>query len=123
TLAAHLLGEPARQQPAQLLALLLALDDRGVEHAEAAQRAGGAGARAARELEEEGLDLVGDGGRGGLAAGGDGLDRASLRDLAQELLVAGAETGGLDRPDERLDDLGIEHRAAARHRPDRVGEL
>ncbi len=45
---AHLLGEPAREQPAERLALLLAVDDRLVQHAQPLQRAGFAGARVLR---------------------------------------------------------------------------
>ena len=43
-LDAELLGEPAGQQPAERLALLLAVDDRLVQHPQPAQRARRAGA-------------------------------------------------------------------------------
>ena len=69
TFAAQLLGEPAREQPAQRLALLLAVDDRLVQHAQPLQRAAGRRSLApSRQLEEELLDRVGDRGRRGAAA-------------------------------------------------------
>ena len=67
-LVAQLLGEPAGQQPAERLALLLAVDDRLVQHAQPAQRPAVAGARLLRQLEEELLDRVVDRGRAWCAA-------------------------------------------------------
>ena len=56
--AAQLLGEPAREQPAQRLALLLAVDDRLLQQPQPAQRALAPGARFLRELEEQVFDRV-----------------------------------------------------------------
>ena len=56
--------------------------------------------------------------------GGDRLDRPALRDLLQQVLLVGGQPADPgDRVHERLDDLGIEHRAAGRDLAHGAGEL
>ncbi len=54
---------------------------------------------------------------GSLPGHRDGLDRLALGDHAEQLLLGGSEPAGRDdRPDQRLDDGGIERGAAGGHR-------
>ena len=106
------------------LALLLAVDDRGVQHAQPLERARGTGARPLRELEEQRLDRVGDRGRGRAVGQRDGLDRATFGDLVEELLVRRGQAGVVgDRLHQGLDDLGVEDRAPRRHLAHGPGQL
>jgi len=84
-LAPQFLGDAGGKQPAEALALLLAVDDRLVEQLEASERPRAAGARALGQLEEELLERVRDIGRGGLARDGDGFDRLAFREHLQEV--------------------------------------
>ena len=96
-LDAQLLRQPAGQQPGEGLALLLAVDDRLVQEAQAPQRAGGAARCPLGEPEEELLDIVGDRLGRGAARCRDGLDRATFGDLLEQLLVRRREAVGAHR--------------------------
>jgi hypothetical protein len=121
---AHLLGQTGGQQPAQRFSLLLAVDNGLVQAPQAFQRPGLAGARVAGECEEQLVDHLRDRGRSGVKRCGDGLDRAALRNLLQEVLFVGGQAADTrHRVHERLDDLRIEHRAAGCDLAYRSGEL
>ena len=88
------LREPARQQPAQGLAVLLALDDGLLKPPQPAQGAVLTARHALGEPDEQPLDLLGHGGGGDLAGGGDRLDRLALGHQREQRLVVGPEVGG-----------------------------
>jgi hypothetical protein len=121
---AELLGEPAGQQPGQRLALLLAVDDGLVQQPEPVQRRRVPGRDTRGQLDEDRLHLGADRLRGNPPGHGDRLDRLALGDHAEQLLLGGGEPAGRgDRPDQRLDDRGIQRRAAGGHRADGVRQL
>ena len=91
-LLAELLGEAAGQQAGERLALLLAVDDRLVEHPQPAQRAVVAGRRALGQHEEEVLDLVAHRLGRGVPGHRDRLDGPALGDEGEQLLVGGVRS-------------------------------
>ena len=83
-----------------------------------------AGGEALGEGDEKVLDGGVDNGRSRLAGDGNGLDRGPGGDLLEEILFVGVEHSvRAQRGGQRIHDLGVEHRSAGRHLPDRSGEL
>ena len=81
-----------------------------MQHAQVLERPPGPGARLQGQLEEELLDVAGDGRRGCLETGGDRFHGAPLgHHLEQRMLRAGKPTGRGDGAGHGLDDAGIEH--------------
>ena len=118
-------ARPVGQQPAQRLALLLAVDDRLVQRCAAA--AARRPRRCSRRVTARGraCSTVSATAAGvGVLRGGDRLDRPALGDLLQQLLLVGGQPADPgDRVHERLDDRGVEHRAAGRDLAHGPGEL
>ena len=122
--AAQLFGDSGGQQPAEALALLLAVDDRLVQQLEAAQGAGRSTAGRLGQLEEQPLQRLVDVGRRRPAGDGNRLDGLAFRQPLEEFFLIrreiGTQAGGSHQ---RLDDPGIEHRAAGRHLADCTKQL
>ena len=122
--ATQLFGDPGWQQPAEALALLLAVDDRLVQQLEAAQGAGRPAAGRLGQLEEQPLQRRIDIGRRRPADDGNRLDGLAFRQHLEELFLIRSEIGPqAGGSHQRLDDPGIEHRAAGRHLADGSKQL
>ena len=113
TLPAQLFRQSGRQEPAEALTLLFAVDDRLMQQLEAPQRARAGGLR---QLQEQLLDRVIDISRRRPPGDRDRLDRPALRQLLQQVFLVRGQIGPLaGRLHQRLDDFRVQHRAAGRH--------
>src|SRR5256885_1208649 len=122
--APEFVRDAGRQEPAQRLTLLLAINDRLVQHLQAAQRPRGSCARRLRQLQKQLLDAVVDIRGSRFARDRNCLDRPTLGQHLEELFLIRREGGPLGGwAHQGLDNSGVDHRATGRDLADRTEQL